>query len=71
MLIPGWLASAADLAFPVALEVVAARELLAVGNRRNYPLLAPVIVLAVANLLMHLQSLGAIPSLAGVSASPW
>ena len=26
----------------MALEVVAARELLAVGNRRNYPLLAPV-----------------------------
>jgi uncharacterized protein involved in response to NO len=55
MLIPGWLVVAADLSFPVALEVVAARELLAVGNRRNYPLLAPVFVLAIANLLMHLQ----------------
>jgi uncharacterized protein involved in response to NO len=44
------------------LEAVAARELVAAGNRRNYPLLAPVIVLAIANLLMHLQSLGvAIP----------
>ncbi|HXA23347.1 MAG TPA: NnrS family protein [Acetobacteraceae bacterium] len=61
-LIPGWLAPAADLAFAVALETVAARELVAAGNRRNYPLLAPVIVLAIANLLMHLQSLGvAIP----------
>ena len=38
--------------------MVAARELVAVGNRRNYPLLAPVIVLAIANLLMHLQVLG-------------
>jgi uncharacterized protein involved in response to NO len=60
--IPGWLAPVADLAFAVALEAVAARELVAAGNRRNYPLLAPVIVLAIANLLMHLQSLGvAIP----------
>ena len=60
--LPGWLAPVADLAFPLALEAVAARELLAVGNRRNYPLLAPVMVLAIANLLMHLQALGvAIP----------
>jgi uncharacterized protein involved in response to NO len=55
MLIPGWLVVTADLAFPLALEVVAARELLAAGNRRNYPLLAPVFVLAIANLLMHMQ----------------
>ena len=62
-MIPGWLAPIADLAFPVALEVVAARELFAVGNKRNYPLLAPIIVLAIANLLMHLQALGfAIPA---------
>lgn len=58
-LIPGWLAPVADLAFPVALEVVAARELFSAGNKRNYPLLAPVLVLAIANLLMHLQALGA------------
>jgi uncharacterized protein involved in response to NO len=54
--IAGWLVVAADLAFPVALEAVAARELIAAGNRRNYPLLAPVPILAIANLLMHLQS---------------
>jgi uncharacterized protein involved in response to NO len=61
-LTPGWLAPVADLAFAVALEAVAARELVAAGNRRNYPLLVPVIVLAIGNLLMHLQSLGvAIP----------
>ena len=56
-LIPGWLAAVADLAFAIALEAVAARELFAAGNRRNYPLLVPVIVLAIANLLMHLQVL--------------
>jgi uncharacterized protein involved in response to NO len=57
-LLPLWLAIAADLAFPVALEVVAARELIAAGNQRNYPLMVPVAVLGVANLLMHLQAAG-------------
>jgi uncharacterized protein involved in response to NO len=57
-MIPGGLVIAADLAFAVALDVVAAHELIAVGNRRNYPLLAPVILLAIANLLTHLQALG-------------
>jgi len=56
-LLPAWLTPVLDLAFPVALEVVAARELLAAGNRRNYPLLAPVAVLAIGNLLTHLQTL--------------
>jgi uncharacterized protein involved in response to NO len=57
-MIPAGLVIAADLAFAVALDVVAARELIAVGNWRNYPLLAPVILLAIANLLSHLQALG-------------
>jgi uncharacterized protein involved in response to NO len=56
-MIPGWIAPVADLAFAVALEAVAARELIAAGNKRNYPLLAPVVVLAIGNLLMHLQAL--------------
>jgi uncharacterized protein involved in response to NO len=55
--LPVWLAPLVDLAFPIALEIVAARELIAAGNKRNYPLLLPLIVLSVANLLMHLQSL--------------
>ncbi len=57
-MIPAGLVIAGDLAFAVALEVVAAHELIAVGNRRNYPLLAPVVLLAIANLLTHLQALG-------------
>jgi uncharacterized protein involved in response to NO len=57
-LLPGWLTPIADLSFPIGLEIVAARELFTVGNRRNYPLLAPVILLAIANLLTHLQVLG-------------
>ena len=54
-LFPAWVVVPADLAFAVALEIVAAHELMAVGNRRNYPLLVPVAVLAIANLLTHLS----------------
>jgi uncharacterized protein involved in response to NO len=54
-MLPLWLVVVVDLAFAVALEVIAIRELTAVGNKRNYPLLAPVLLLAIANLLMHLQ----------------
>lgn len=48
---PAWLAIAADLAFPVALTAVVAREIIAGGNRRNLPMIAPLVVLAVAELL--------------------
>ena len=56
-LLPGWLAPAIDVGFPVALAAVAARELMLAGNVRNYPLLVPVIVLAIGNLLTYLQAL--------------
>jgi uncharacterized protein involved in response to NO len=56
--LPWWLVVIGDLAFPAALEIVAARELIAAGNKRNYPLLVPVLVLSVANLLMHLGAYG-------------
>ena len=56
-LLPAWVAPVVDLAFPVALAAVAARELFLAGNVRNYPLLMPIIVLAVGNLLTHLQVL--------------
>ena len=48
---PAWLAVAADLAFPIALAVVVAREIIVSGNRRNLPMIAPVAVLALADLL--------------------
>ena len=54
-LIPGWLVVPADLAFAIALDGVAARELIAAANSRNYLLLVPVFLLAIANLLVHLQ----------------
>ena len=49
-----WLAITLDVAFPLALAAVVAREILAARNRRNYPLIAPVVVLGAANLLMDL-----------------
>jgi uncharacterized protein involved in response to NO len=62
-LVPAWLAIAVDLSFLVVLAAVAARELVAARHWRGLPMVAPVIVLAVANLLMHLASVGiAVPS---------
>lgn len=56
--LPAWLAIAADLAFPLALLVVVAREIIGGRNRRNMPLIVPIAVLTIANLLMHLEANG-------------
>ncbi len=56
--IPTGLAIVADLAFPVALAVIVAREIIAARNRRNMPIIAPVIVLGAANLLVDLSMEG-------------
>lgn len=50
-----WLAIAIDIGFPLALAVVVAGEIIAARNRRNYPIIAPVVVLGAANLLMDLS----------------
>jgi uncharacterized protein involved in response to NO len=61
--IPAWMAVVADLSFPVVLLAVAAREIIAGRNWRNLPMTAPIAVFIVADLLMHLESLGfAVPS---------
>ncbi len=54
--VPPWLAVTADLSFPVVLMTVVAREIIAGRNWRNLPLVAAVIVLGIANLLMHLEA---------------
>jgi len=59
LLVPVWLAIAADLAFPFALVVVVARELIAAKNKPNMPMMLPVAVLGIANLLMHLEAVDA------------
>ena len=61
--VPPWLATAADLSFPVVLVAVVAREIVAGRNWRNLPMVAPVTVLGIANLLMHLETDGvAVPA---------
>jgi uncharacterized protein involved in response to NO len=61
--LPGWLAVLIDLSFPVTLLLVAVVEIIAGKNWRNLPMMAPLAVFVVANLLMHLESLNApVPS---------
>jgi uncharacterized protein involved in response to NO len=55
-LLPASVEAAADLSFPAVLVAVVAREIVAGGNRRNLPMVAPVAVLGIANLLMHLEA---------------
>jgi uncharacterized protein involved in response to NO len=55
---PAWLAIDLDLAFPVVLIAVFAREIIAGKNWRNLPMTMPLIVLTSANLAMHLEAVG-------------
>jgi uncharacterized protein involved in response to NO len=57
-LVPFWLSAAVDLSFPVVLAAVAAREIVSGRNWRNLPMVVPVTVLGIANLLMHLETAG-------------
>ena len=57
-LLPLPLAIAADLAFPLALAAVAAREVIAGRNWRNLPVVAIVSLFGAADLLMHLEAAG-------------
>lgn len=56
--LPLWLAAAVDLAFPVVLCAVAAREIIAARNWRNLMMPLPIGVLGVADLLMYLELAG-------------
>jgi uncharacterized protein involved in response to NO len=58
-LLPPWLAISADLSVPLLLVGVVAREIVAGSNWRNLPMIGAVAVLAIANLLMHLETVGA------------
>jgi uncharacterized protein involved in response to NO len=56
--VPFWLSAACDLSFPIVLVAVAAREIVAGRNWRNLPMVVPIAVLGIANLLMHLEAEG-------------
>jgi uncharacterized protein involved in response to NO len=58
-LLPLWVAIAAGLAFPAALAAVIAGEIVAGRNRRQLMMTAPPAVLAIADLLMQLETAGA------------
>lgn len=62
--VPASWAIAADMAFPAALAALVARELLASGRSRR-PMVVPVIVLALAQLLMDLGGEAGFGGLAG------
>lgn len=55
---PASLAIAADLTFPTALLALAAREIVIGRNWHNLAVTAPLALVIVADLLMHLESLG-------------
>ncbi len=61
-LMPAWLVAALDMAFPLLLCFLAAREIIGAGNRRNYPIVGITALLAILNLVYHL---GAMPLLPG------
>lgn len=63
--LPGWLSIFIDLLFPAALAATVAYEIVSARNWRNVPIIAPVVLLGVANLLTHLEANGAWP-LAGI-----
>ncbi len=56
--LPAWLAILMDLSFPGALLVVAAREIIAGRSWRNLPITALLAAFVLADLLMHLESIG-------------
>jgi uncharacterized protein involved in response to NO len=56
--LPAWLAIVADLSFPVVLLAVAAHEIIVGRNWRNLPMTAPLAVFIIADVLMHLESMG-------------
>lgn len=58
MLVPLWLATVIELAFPFLLCAVAGREIIAARNWRNLMMPVPIAVLGIADLLMHLELAG-------------
>lgn len=59
--LPAVMVAVVDMCFPVLLCVLVTREVIAAGNRRNYPIAGVTALLAGLNLLYHLGSTGAWP----------
>ena len=65
----GWLAAAVNVAFPLAAAIALAIPLYRARNQRNYFFVALLILMAGAQLVVHLNALGVlrVPSWAGIS----
>ncbi len=61
--LPYGLVAVADAVFPFLLTLLVGREVVAGGSRRNYPIVAITLVLAVLNLLYHLGALRIVPGM--------
>lgn len=63
VLAPFWVVAGIDVAFPLALALLVAREIIAARNRRNFMMPIPITLLALADLLMYFEAEGmAVPS---------
>ena len=65
----GWLAAGVNVAFPLAVAIALGIPLYRGRNRRNYFFVALLLIMALGQLVVHLNALGAlrIPGLAGIS----
>jgi uncharacterized protein involved in response to NO len=61
--LPYWLVACIDSVFPFLLTFLLGREVIGGGNRRNYPIVGLILILAVLNLLYHLGSLRILPGM--------
>jgi uncharacterized protein involved in response to NO len=60
-LMPAWLVAVLDMAFPLLLCFLAAREIIGASNRRNYPIVGITALLAILNLVYHLGTMQVLP----------
>ncbi|GMR17198.1 MAG: NnrS family protein [Gammaproteobacteria bacterium] len=61
--LPYWLVASVDSIFPFLLALLLGREVLGGGNRRNYPIVGIILVLAGLNLLYHLGVMRIVPGM--------
>jgi uncharacterized protein involved in response to NO len=61
--VPYWLVASVDTVFPFLLALLVGREVVGGGSRRNYPVVAIILVLAVLNLLYHLGTMRILPGM--------
>ena len=61
--LPYWLVTSVDVIFPFLLCILVGREVVGGSSRRNYPVVAIILMLAVLNLLYHLGAMRILPGM--------